>query len=250
MIGDVGVHGVDDRHVVDVFGGGSGEQFADGDSALAVLFELEGGLHDRAGLALGAEVAGGDRLAVILREQRFVVEGIDLRRAAVHEEMDDLLGARLEVWLFGGEREGGEGELRSGVGDASQDRPQHRRGRRRAGSEHAETGAAACEQVATGTAGPRSSAWDAAAEPERPEVVIDSSSLGAALLAIKESTHWNAPPRNHDDADASAGVCVTSRIDEDEFVCHRAAGRGCIGARCCSGLGSGETARQSPRRYS
>ena len=80
------------------------------------------------------------RLAVVLVEHRLGVERVDLRRPAVHEQVDDVLRLRREVRLLRRERV----ERR------------RRRGERRvvgehAGeAEHAEAGAAAGEHVAAG----------------------------------------------------------------------------------------------------
>ena len=68
-----------------------------------MLRELERRGEGRAGPALGAEVAGGQRLARVLGERGLGVEGIDVGRAAVHEEVDDALGLGREVRLLGRE---------------------------------------------------------------------------------------------------------------------------------------------------
>ena len=67
------------------------EDLADLQAALAMLGELERRHHQAAGLALGLDAGGRRLLAVVLRQIRLGVEGVDLRRAAVHEEMDELL---------------------------------------------------------------------------------------------------------------------------------------------------------------
>ncbi len=90
MIGDVGVHRADHADVVD-HPGRVREQVADFDPALAVLLELEGRAHGRAGLALGGQI-GRHRLAVVAVEHRLGVERVDVRRPAVHEQVDDPLG--------------------------------------------------------------------------------------------------------------------------------------------------------------
>ncbi len=97
MVGHVGVHRADDAHVVDVPLGRAGEELADLDAALAVLLERERRAQGRAGLALGAEGRPGKRLAVVLRQQRLGIKGVDLRRSTVHEQVDDLLGSRGEM---------------------------------------------------------------------------------------------------------------------------------------------------------
>ena len=49
--------------------------------------------HGRAGLALGGQI-GRHRLAVVAVEHRLGVERVDVRRPAVHEQVDDPLGPR------------------------------------------------------------------------------------------------------------------------------------------------------------
>ena len=51
----------------------------------------------RAGFALGAQVRVRQRLAVIFVQQRLGIERVDLRRPAVHEQVDDLLGLAGEM---------------------------------------------------------------------------------------------------------------------------------------------------------
>src|SRR4029077_19909321 len=84
------------------------------DAALAVMLERERRFHQRrraAAIARGAELLG-QRLAVIAGERGFRIEGIDVRRAAVHEQENDALGERREVrgprrqWIRGGGRRG------------------------------------------------------------------------------------------------------------------------------------------------
>src|SRR5512135_551526 len=67
-------------------------ELADLDAAGAVLFEPERRAHElAAGLPTRLErVRGG--LAVMLGEPGLGVEGIDVRRPAVHEQEDDMLG--------------------------------------------------------------------------------------------------------------------------------------------------------------
>ena len=99
-------------------GGELREQFADLHAALAVLLELEWRLLQLPGEAVAAdEFAGGlervlpivlhhvvDLLAVILRERRLGVEGVDLRGAALAEDLDHPLRPGGEVRLPGGQR--------------------------------------------------------------------------------------------------------------------------------------------------
>ena len=53
-------------------------------------------LHEREALAFGDD-AGRNLLAVVLLQQRLVVEQVELRRRARHEQEDDVLGLRREV---------------------------------------------------------------------------------------------------------------------------------------------------------
>src|SRR5206468_3749792 len=45
--------------------------------------------HRRSGLALGAEIGARQRPAMISVEERLGIEGIDVRRTTVHEQMDN-----------------------------------------------------------------------------------------------------------------------------------------------------------------
>lgn len=107
MVGDIGVHGADDADVIDA-PGDIGIEFADFDAALAVFLKLERRLVEAAGAPFGAEVRLRWFLAVVLLKRRLGIKGIDLRRAAIHEEMDDSLGPCGEMtwarsqWITGG----------------------------------------------------------------------------------------------------------------------------------------------------
>ncbi len=93
------VHGLDEADVVDVLGD-LGEQVADPGAALAVLLKAPGRLEQVEGFAgydLGAREGQG--LAMVTLQERLVIEGVHLRRSAVHEEEDDALGAGGEVRL-------------------------------------------------------------------------------------------------------------------------------------------------------
>ena len=91
--GALGVHALDERDVVDA-GGQVGEQVADPRAALAVLPEVPLGTDDAALVAVAAAALGLhlDGLAVEPVELGLVVEGVDMARAAVHEQEDDALG--------------------------------------------------------------------------------------------------------------------------------------------------------------
>ena len=113
----LGNHRADHAELVGM-GSELGEQFADFHAALAVLLELERRLLQLPGEAVAAdEFAGGlqrvlpvvlhhvvDLLAVILRERRLGVEGVDLRGAALAEDLDHPLRPGGEVRLPGGQR--------------------------------------------------------------------------------------------------------------------------------------------------
>ncbi len=85
--GVVGVHAVDHAHFIGVLGN-VGEELADPESAGTVLFKLEWRAEEHAAL-------GG--FAAVLLELRLIVKGIDVRRAALHEEHDHALGLGLEM---------------------------------------------------------------------------------------------------------------------------------------------------------
>ena len=91
--GRIGRHRVKKGDVVHA-GRQVGEEVADPLAALAVLLELPLRPDDAALVLLAAAAEGldGDGLAVEVVELRLVVEGVDVRRAAVHEEEDDALG--------------------------------------------------------------------------------------------------------------------------------------------------------------
>jgi hypothetical protein len=91
--------------------GDVGEELADPRPALAMLLEPPRTPEQVAGLGeLDAGLLSGEGLAVVALQARLVVEGVDLRRAAVHEQEDHPLGPRGEV---GGPL--GEGPGRVGI---------------------------------------------------------------------------------------------------------------------------------------
>src|SRR4051794_18542961 len=82
----------EDAEIIDALGD-VGEEFADGQSALPILFEAPRGLEQLAGLGkLDARLGEGIGLAIIALEQRLGVEGIDMARSAFHEQEDDAFG--------------------------------------------------------------------------------------------------------------------------------------------------------------
>ena len=91
------VQALDEAEVVDELGDVR-EQVAHPRARLAVLAELPRAGEQVAGLGeLHARLGERQRLARVAREQRLVVERVDLRRPAVHEAEDHPLGAWLEV---------------------------------------------------------------------------------------------------------------------------------------------------------
>ncbi len=98
VIRDVGDHRADHADLVGALAD-MRKQFAELRPALPIFLEAERRLHQDAGLALGHDLFARHRLPVVLVEHRLRVERVDLRHSAVHEQKDDLLGARLEVWL-------------------------------------------------------------------------------------------------------------------------------------------------------
>jgi hypothetical protein len=107
------MHGTNNADVVDAFSH-LRKYFAHFDSALAVLFETERRAQQISGLALGFQVGRRHRLAVVLGKQRLRIEGINLRRPAVEEEKDDMLGFGREVGRFGCQRTSGLRTLHKG----------------------------------------------------------------------------------------------------------------------------------------
>ncbi len=104
MIDRLGVQRLHDRDVVgdrpDVR-----QQFADPGTAVAVLGELENRRRDRqrllsrghAGDPLPHADRGGQLLAVKLFQLRLVIEQVDVRRPAGHEEVDDSFHLRRQM---------------------------------------------------------------------------------------------------------------------------------------------------------
>ena len=100
--------GADDGEVVDAFGRVR-EQVGDFDAGLAVLREGALGAEDHgvaefAVLEVLVAEAFGRMLAVQFRQQRLGIVGVDLARAALHEEGDDALGGGGQGRLLGRER--------------------------------------------------------------------------------------------------------------------------------------------------
>src|SRR5215469_8903386 len=80
-----------------------GEQLRDPLPRLAILLKLVGALHQWAGVSLADQnlAMALERLAMILREHRLVVEGIHMADAAAHKQRDYGLSSGLEMRRFG-----------------------------------------------------------------------------------------------------------------------------------------------------
>ena len=89
----LGSHRHQERQIVDALGD-IWKNGADPASALAVLLEFERTLHHAAGRTGGRFDARAriELLAAQFDQLRFVIEGIHLAGAAVHEKLDDALG--------------------------------------------------------------------------------------------------------------------------------------------------------------
>ncbi len=115
VVGVVGVHRANDADVIDALGH-LGVQLADLDAALAVLLGLERRGHQLAdpGPAGLLEQSIGHRLTVQLFQARLGVEGIDVRRTAVHEQEDHPFGPGGKVRSPWSQRIDGRFRCRSG----------------------------------------------------------------------------------------------------------------------------------------
>ena len=99
MIGHIGMHGTDDAKVVCALGHVR-EDITNLDPTLSMLGELEGGSITGTCLALGLEVVHGQLFAMILCQEWLGIEGVDLGRSAIHEEVNDpFRPAKVLGWL-------------------------------------------------------------------------------------------------------------------------------------------------------
>jgi len=81
------------------------KEIAHRQAALAVAPELPRWAQQLARrVELHARLRVGKRLAVITKEEWLVVERVDVRRRPVHEQKDDALGPRREMWRAFGQR--------------------------------------------------------------------------------------------------------------------------------------------------
>ena len=101
MIGNIGMHRADDAKFVGRLGN-IWEEFGNFQPAFAVFLELERGSESDAGGAFCFKFEG-DLLSGVLREFGLGVEGVDLGRAAIHEEVDDGFGLAAGLRRAGGE---------------------------------------------------------------------------------------------------------------------------------------------------
>src|SRR5579862_851774 len=93
MIRHVRVRRTDHANVVDALRR-LREKFRDFDAAFPVFLKRKRRLERRARLAFRLRIVERQRFAVILRQHRLRVERIDMRRPAVHEQMNHALGLR------------------------------------------------------------------------------------------------------------------------------------------------------------
>ncbi len=102
VIRHVGVHGTDHAEIVR-HGPDVRKQFGDLQAALAIVPELEWRLPGGPGGTLGPEHLG-QFLAVQPGEFRFGIEGVEVRRSAIHEEVNDVPGLAGELGRSRSER--------------------------------------------------------------------------------------------------------------------------------------------------
>src|SRR5579859_3436400 len=102
VIGNIGVHRADHANIINALGH-VGKNLADLDSALGEFFELELRREPGAGLALGLQILHGQRLAGVFFQRGFGIEGVNVRRAAVGENVDDAPGFAGELGRLGRE---------------------------------------------------------------------------------------------------------------------------------------------------
>ena len=104
MFRNVRMHRMDKAEIINDLAD-LGENIADPFSALAILLKAKVGRGESAlGVAEGLAIYELGPLASILCKGRLVVERIDLRWAARHKELNDVLGPRCKVGSFGGKR--------------------------------------------------------------------------------------------------------------------------------------------------
>ena len=102
----VGVHRANHADAIRMTARGLVKDFAAPQAAVAVLSELERRGQRHTGLSFGRQVAERQLLAAPFREFRFWIPGIDLRRASVQINVNEMLGSRREVRTAHGQRIG------------------------------------------------------------------------------------------------------------------------------------------------
>ena len=143
VVGHVGMHRANDGNVVDV-PGNVGEYLADFDAALAMFLEAKRRRKRRPGAPLGAQIRHRQLPAGVAQQGRLRIEGVDVGRSAIHEEMNDALGLAGIMRRARGQRRGADG-TGGPVG------PEQTFGGQQAGeAERAESHAAAAQEITTG----------------------------------------------------------------------------------------------------
>ena len=105
MVGHFSVHRAYDGNLVD-HAGRMRKDFAHLDTALTITLELVRGRESGTRLALGTQILGGEILPGIFFEQWFGVESVDVRRPAIHEQVNDMLGTGRKMGRAGCHRVG------------------------------------------------------------------------------------------------------------------------------------------------
>ncbi len=121
MIWDIGVHRTDDADVIDA-ASHLRENLTDLDPRFAHRVEGERRTHQGACFAFGFPVCQLGLISVMFGEFGFWVEGVDLRWAAIHEQVNQTFCLRAEMGLARGEWGGGRcGSLLSEEGAQSEE---------------------------------------------------------------------------------------------------------------------------------
>ena len=100
MVWDLRLHRANDGHVVDV-ACRLLEQVTHGNATFTILPETKGAFHRRAGATFSSQAEVSNVLSVPLVECWFGVKRVDLARAAVHEQVNDMLGTGREMRRLG-----------------------------------------------------------------------------------------------------------------------------------------------------
>ena len=104
VIGDLGMHRANHAKIIGMRPD-AWKKLGDSESALAIFFKGKRRLHGHASGSLGPEFER-DFLAVVFRQFGLGVEGVHLRGATVHKEMNHRLGFPRSLWSLGRERAG------------------------------------------------------------------------------------------------------------------------------------------------